>query len=96
MHKRKTTLSSSTLWFVLILEQKVAKSNEADDYGHVIPEGCNFISGYCLEKCCTLRKGQMFEIMVDKKAYIYRESIVYMFVNIVWQILVWCVQLGRT
>ena len=31
--------SSNTLWFLLILEQKVAESNEAGDYGHIIPEG---------------------------------------------------------
>ena len=49
--------SSNTLWFLLILEQKVAESNEAGDYGHIIPEGWSFISGHYLEKYGTVRKG---------------------------------------
>ena len=74
--------SSDTLRFVLILEHKVAESNEADDYGHIIPEGCSFTSGHYFEKCDTVRKGQKFKIMADKKTYMYRESIVYPFVNV--------------
>ena len=35
--------SSDVLWFVLILEQKVAESNEADDYGYIIPDGCSLV-----------------------------------------------------
>ena len=65
---------------MLILEQNVAEFNEADDYSHKIPEGCSF--SHYLEKCGTVRKGQKFKIMADKKAQIYRESIVYPFVNV--------------
>ena len=55
------------LWYnMLILEQNVAEFNEADDYSHKIPEGCSF--SHYLEKCGTVRKGQKFKIMADKKA----------------------------
>lgn len=74
--------SSDTLWLVLILEQNVDESNEPDDYGHTIPKGCSFITGHYLEKCGTVRKKQKIKIMVDKKAYIYKESIIYAFVNL--------------
>ena len=74
--------SSDTVWFVLILEQKVAKSNEADDYGYIIPKECSFIKGHYLEKSVTVCKEQKFKIMADKKAYTYRENIVHQFVNV--------------
>ena len=46
--------SSDAIWFVLIPGQKVAESNEADHYGHIIPEGCHQWSlsskvWYCLQ-----------------------------------------------
>ena len=62
------------LWFVLILEQKVTESNEADDYGHIIPEECSFISGYYLEKCGTVCKGQKFKIMAIR-THAYTEKV---------------------
>ena len=61
------------LWF-LILEQKVTESNEADDYGHIIPEECSFISGYYLEKCGTVCKGQKFKIMAIRR-HAYTEKV---------------------
>ena len=68
--------SSDTLWLLLNFENKVAESNNADGYDHIIPEGCSFISGHYLEKCGTVCKRQKLKIMADKKAYLYKESIV--------------------
>ena len=66
----------------LILEKNVARSNGADDYGHIIPEGYSFINGHYFEKCGTVRKGPKFKVVAAKKAYRYRESIVYLVVNV--------------
>ena len=68
---------SDTLRFLLIFEDKVAESNNARGYDHIIPEGYSFISGHYLEKCGAVCKRQKFKIMADKKAYLYKESIVY-------------------
>ena len=55
---------------------------EGETHGYIIPEEFSFIKGHDLEKSGTALKGQKFKVMTDKKAYIYRESIAYLFANI--------------
>jgi len=74
--------SSDTFWIIKATEDVDCfnPKNERDDYGHVIPAGNIYMKGHLLERVCTLKDSTLFNL--SKKKYLYKDSVVYPFVEI--------------
>ena len=73
---------SDTVWFVKVIDVNLTSTKEEeDDYKNVIPAGNVFISGNFLERDTVAKKSVTYKINENKIMYLYKESIVYPFVN---------------
>ena len=77
--------SPDTVWFVYIINSDCSyeNSDSADAYGHIIPKSQPFLKCNYLERHNELREGVVYK-QTHKEAYIYRETIVYPVVNMVF------------
>ena len=69
-----------TIWFVYIVNVEEALDEKLDRYGHAIPPGHMFVRERYLERMEDTNKEQMYKLML-KEVFLYKESIVYLFVN---------------
>ena len=73
--------SDETIWFIKIRSQEVAASVIADDYQHTIaPEQAYLVANY-FEKQHSSTKGTYYKLDAGRKAFVYRECVVYPFVQ---------------
>ena len=73
--------SSDTVWFVrLHSNPEQATAYITDDCGHNIAPGQTYIHAFYYEKQKTTRNSQVY-LLMNKVAYLYRDSIVYPYVN---------------
>ena len=73
---------TETFWFVQVIDVNLSSTkNEVDRYNKVIPPGTIYVSGYLLEKDTIGKKSVSYRINKSKLTYVYKESIVYPYVN---------------
>ena len=74
------TKSTGTIWFVYSIDVEEALDEQLDSYGHAIPPGHMFVRARYLERMGNTNKGQKYKLML-MEVCLYKESIVYPFVN---------------
>eukprot|EP00794_Sanderia_malayensis_P019611 gene19611-21542_t len=75
---------TETLWFIQVIDVNLSSTkNEVDGYKNVIPPGTMYVSGYFLERDTVGKKSVSYKIDKSRVTYVYKESIVYPYVNFV-------------
>ena len=73
--------SYETVWFVKIIEEVTADKEIWDDYGVTVIEGETVLKALFLEKSSQTKTGQTSKLTSNKTTLLYKESVVYPFVN---------------
>ena len=75
------TSSVNTVWFVKIIVDEIEADHDmGDDYGHTVATGVSFFTGNFLEEMYAVKDGCYYK-MCKKDTFIFKESIVYPFVQ---------------
>ena len=73
--------SINTVWFIHILEEKVAETVIIDDYGQKINEGFKYFRGNYMEESKSSKEGALYKIDTKRTTCFFKERIVYPFVR---------------
>ena len=73
--------SRDPVWFVYIVSQELAMENVSDDFGHSVAAGQSYLVCNYLEKHEPARNGYRYHRNQNKVVFVFKESIVYPFVN---------------
>jgi len=72
--------SSDTNWFIKVKDSYCEQEQKTDDYNNIITPGMDYIEGKFMEKVHIEPKGTLYKLS-KKKAYFFKESLVYPFVQ---------------
>ena len=75
--------SPDTLWFIKVTKEvEESDQNLEDSWGNVVLVGQMHLRGYFLEREYSTAKGHLFKLNTKRETFLFKESIVYPFVNV--------------